>query len=130
MIRAMTLALDAARVTAAEIQYVNAHGTGTQQNDRTEALALRRVFGDGGVLVSSIKSMVGHTMAAAGAIEAVATLLTLQHGLIPPTAHLTDPDPEIPFDCVAGVARPSQIKLALSNSFGFGGQNATLVFQK
>jgi 3-oxoacyl-[acyl-carrier-protein] synthase II len=130
MIRAMTLALDAARVTAAEIQYVNAHGTGTQQNDRTEALALRRVFGDGGVLVSSIKSMVGHTMAAAGAIEAVATLLTLQHGLIPPTAHLTDPDPEIPFDCIAGVARPSQIELALSNSFGFGGQNATLVFQK
>ncbi len=130
MIRAMNLALDAAHVTPAEVGYVNAHGTGTPQNDRTEALALSRVFGEGRVLVSSTKSLVGHTMAAAGAIEAVATLLTLQHGLIPPTAHLTNPDPEIPFDCVPGAARSVPVELALSNSFGFGGQNATLVFRK
>lgn len=130
MIRAMNLALDSAHISPAEIGYVNAHGTGTPQNDRTEALALRRVFGDGGVLVSSTKSLVGHTMAAAGTIGAVATLLTLRHSLIHPTANLTEADPEIPFDCVPGVARPAPVELAISNSFGFGGQNATLVFRK
>ena len=130
MIRAMTLALDAGRVSPAEIGYVNAHGTGTPQNDRTEALALRRVFGDGNVLVSSTKSLIGHTMAAAGTVGAVAALLALQHGLIHPTANLTDPDPEVPFDCVPRVARPAPVELAMCNSFGFGGQNATLVFRK
>jgi 3-oxoacyl-[acyl-carrier-protein] synthase II len=130
MIRAMTLALDAARVTADKIGYVNAHGTGTPQNDRTEALAIRRVFGEGGVLVSSTKSLVGHTMAAAGTVEAMATLLALQHGLIPPTANLQRLDPEVPFDCVPRLARSAAVDLALSNSFGFGGQNVTLVFQK
>jgi 3-oxoacyl-[acyl-carrier-protein] synthase II len=130
MIRAMTLALDAAGVTANDIGYVNAHGTGTPQNDRVEALALSRVFGPGRVLVSSTKSMVGHTMAAAGIVEAVATLLALQHGLVPPTANLEQPDPDIPFDCVPGVARPASVEVALSNSFGFGGQNVSLVFRK
>ncbi len=130
MIRAMTLALDAAGVTANDIGYVNAHGTGTSQNDRVEALALSRVFGPGRVLVSSTKSMVGHTMAAAGIVEAVATLLALQHGLVPPTANLEQPDPDVPFDCVPGVARPASVEVALSNSFGFGGQNVSLVFRK
>ncbi|MDP2627980.1 MAG: beta-ketoacyl-[acyl-carrier-protein] synthase family protein [Candidatus Rokubacteria bacterium] len=128
MVRAMTQALRAAQVAPHEIGYVNAHGTGTLQNDRTEALALVRVFGAGRVLVSSTKSLVGHTMAAAGSLEAVATLLTLQHGLVPPTAHLEHVDPEIPFDCVPRVAREAPLERALSNSFGFGGQNVSLIF--
>ena len=130
MIRAMHLALDAAGVPASAIGYVNAHGTGTSQNDRVEALALSRVFGEGSVLVSSTKSMVGHTMAAAGTVEAIATLLALQHSLIPPTANLRQLDPAVPFDCVPGVARPAAVEVALSNSFGFGGQNVSLVFRK
>jgi len=128
MVRAMTQALHNARVAPDDIGYVNAHGTGTLQNDRTEALALARVFGAGRVLVSSTKSLVGHTMAAAGSLEAVATLLTLQHGLVPPTAHLEHVDPEIPFDCVPRVAREAPLERALSNSFGFGGQNVSLIF--
>lgn len=130
MLRAMHLALDAAGVTAGAVGYVNAHGTGTPQNDRVEALALGQIFSQGRVLVSSTKSMVGHTMAAAGTIEAIATVLTLQHGLVPPTANLRQPDPDVPFDCVPGVARPSPVEVALSNSFGFGGQNVSLVFRK
>jgi 3-oxoacyl-[acyl-carrier-protein] synthase II len=128
MIRAMTMALAAAGIAPGEVPYVNAHGTGTPQNDRTEALALRQVFGEGNVLVSSTKSLVGHTMAAAGSLEAVTTLLAMQHGLVPPTANLAHADPEIPFDCVPGTARPAALELALSNSFGFGGQNVTLLF--
>ena len=95
-------------MASGEIGYVNAHGTGTPQNDRIEALALARVFGEGGVLVSSTKSLVGHTMAAAGSVEAVATILALEHGLVPPTANLTEIDPEVPFDCVPGAARPGR----------------------
>src|SRR5499425_3324026 len=128
MIRAMADALAAARRAPADIGYVNAHGTGTPQNDRVEALALAHVFGEGRVLVSSTKSLVGHTMAAAGSVEAAATLLALQHGLVPPTANLRDPDPDVPFDCVPGAARPVELGAALSNSFGFGGQNVSLVF--
>jgi 3-oxoacyl-[acyl-carrier-protein] synthase II len=128
MIRAMSLALASARMTSGEIGYVNAHGTGTLQNDRIEALALARVFGEGRVLVSSTKSLVGHTMAAAGSIEAVATILALEHGLVPPTANLTELDPAVPFDCVPGAARPAHLEAALSNSFGFGGQNVSLIF--
>ncbi len=128
MIRAMSDALAAAGREPGDIGYVNAHGTGTPQNDRVEALAMARVFGEGRVLVSSTKSLLGHTMAAAGSVEAVATLLALQHGLIPPTANLRCPDPDVPFDCVAQTARPVELHAALSNSFGFGGHNVTLVF--
>ena len=128
MIRAMTEALEAAGREPGDVGYVNAHGTGTPQNDRVEALALARVFGEGRVLVSSTKSLVGHTMAAAGSVEAAATLLALGHGLIPPTANLRDPHPEVPFDCVAETARAVELDAALSNSFGFGGQNVTLIF--
>ena len=130
MIRAMGQALAAARMAPGEIGYVNAHGTGTPQNDRIESLALARVFGEGGVLVSSSKSLVGHTMAASGSVEAIATILALQHGLIPPTANLAEVDPAIPFDCVPGVARPADVDAALSNSFGFGGQNVSLIFRR
>jgi 3-oxoacyl-[acyl-carrier-protein] synthase II len=128
MIRAMQGALAAARLPASRVGYVNAHGTGTPQNDRIEALALSRVFGDGRVLVSSSKSLVGHTMAAAGALEAVATVLALEHGLLPPTATLVETDPDVPFDCLAGTARAAAVDAALSNSFGFGGQNVSLAF--
>jgi 3-oxoacyl-[acyl-carrier-protein] synthase II len=130
MMRAITLALAAAGMAPGDVGYVNAHGTGTLQNDRAEGLALRRVFGDGGVLVSSTKSLVGHTMAAAGSVEAVATVLALEHGLLPPTANLANTDPDIPFDCIAGEARPAGVAVAMSNSFGFGGQNVSLVFAR
>ena len=130
MIRAMRAALEQARVTPAHVGYANAHGTATPQNDRIEAHALRDVFGEGGLLVSSTKSMIGHTMAAAGTLEAVATVLALGHEIIPPTARLENTDPDIPFDCVPRVAREAAVEHAISNSFGFGGQNVTLVFRR
>jgi len=128
MVAAMETALRRADLAPADVAYVNAHGTGTPQNDRIEACALARVFGEGGVLVSSNKSQIGHTMAAAGSLEAVASVLTLTHGLVPPTANLHTIDPDVPFDCVPRVARPAIIDAAISNSFGFGGQNVSLVF--
>ncbi len=130
MIHAMEQALADAGLAPSAVGYVNAHGTGTPQNDRAEALALRRVFGEGGVLLSSTKSLVGHTMAAAGSVEAAATILALQHGLLPPTAGLEHVDPEVPFDCLPITARPAEVGAALSNSFGFGGQNVSLLFEK
>ena len=130
MIHAMRRALADAELEPGAVGYVNAHGTGTPQNDRAEALALRRVFGEGGVLLSSTKSLIGHTMAAAGSVEAAATILALQHGLLPPTANLEHVDPDVPFDCVPLAARPADVGAALSNSFGFGGQNVSLVFEK
>jgi len=130
MARAMRAALEAGGVGASDVGYINAHGTATPQNDRIEGRAIARVFGDGRVLVSSTKSMIGHTMAAAGGLEAVATVLTLTHDLIPPTATLANPDPEVPFDCVPGVAREVAVEHAISNSFGFGGQNVTLLFRR
>jgi 3-oxoacyl-[acyl-carrier-protein] synthase II len=129
MARAMRAALARGGVAAGDVGYVNAHGTATQQNDRIEAAALHTVFGEGGVLVSSTKSMIGHTMAAAGSLEAVATVLSLAHGVVPPTAQLEHTDPNIPFDCVPRVAREVAVEHAISNSFGFGGQNVTLLFR-
>jgi 3-oxoacyl-[acyl-carrier-protein] synthase II len=130
MVRAMRAALEEARVAPADIGYANAHGTATPQNDRIEARALRDVFGEGRLLVSSTKSMIGHTMAAAGTLEAVATVLALGNDVIPPTARLDITDPDIPFDCVPRVAREVAVEHAISNSFGFGGQNVTLVFRR
>jgi len=126
-VRAMREALTRARLTPAEVAYVNAHGTGTVQNDRAEAVALEAVFGAGKVLVSATKSLIGHTMGAAGALEAVATIFALESGLLPPTANLWEPDPAIPFDCIPHVARPCSLDCAMSNSFGFGGQNVSLI---
>lgn len=130
MIQAMRRALDDAGLPPAAVGYANAHGTGTLQNDRAEALALRAVFGEGGVLVSSTKSLIGHTMAAAGSVEAMATVLALQHGLLPPTANLEQTDPDVAFDCLPGIARAANVDAALSNSFGFGGQNVSLIFAR
>jgi 3-oxoacyl-[acyl-carrier-protein] synthase II len=128
MVRAMRAALAAGRVTPAEIGYVNAHGTATPQNDRVEARALAAVFGEGRPLVSATKSMIGHTMAAAGALEAIAAVLALVRECIPPTANLVTPDPDVPFDCVPGRARDVAVDRTISNSFGFGGQNVSLLF--
>jgi 3-oxoacyl-[acyl-carrier-protein] synthase II len=130
MVRAMRTALAAGRVDAASVGYANAHGTATPQNDRIEARAIARVFGEGRILVSSTKSMIGHTMAAAGGLEAVATVLALAHRTIPPTANLTTPDDAVAFDCVPHTAREAAVEYAVSNSFGFGGQNVTLLFQR
>jgi 3-oxoacyl-[acyl-carrier-protein] synthase II len=130
MARAMRDALAQAGVGPSAVGYVNAHGTATLQNDRIEARAMRAVFGEGRVLVSSTKSMIGHTMAAAGSLEAVATVLSLLNELIPPTARLENVDPEIGFDCVPHKAREVAVEHAISNSFGFGGQNVTLLFRR
>ncbi len=125
-VRAMRGALARAGLAPSDIAYVNAHGTGTEQNDRVEAMA--NVFGARQVLVSGTKSLIGHTMGAAGAMEAVATILAMEAGILPPTANLDDPDPDIPFDCIPHTARPCAVPSAMSNSFGFGGQNVSLIF--
>ncbi|HEY7366149.1 MAG TPA: beta-ketoacyl-[acyl-carrier-protein] synthase family protein [Methylomirabilota bacterium] len=130
MVRAMRAALAGAGLAPNAVGYCNAHGTGTRQNDRIEARALREVFGAGGLLVSSTKSMIGHTMAAAGALEALATVLALRDDTVPPTATLRTPDPDVPFDCVPGQSRDTALECAISNSFGFGGQNVTLLFRR
>jgi 3-oxoacyl-[acyl-carrier-protein] synthase II len=112
-----------------EIDYVNAHGTGTPENDKMEHLGLSTVFGERmkGIPISSNKSMVGHTLSAAGAVEAVFSLLTLEHQRIPPTINYVVPDPAIPLDVVPNKARDAKVTHAISNSFGFGGQNVSLV---
>jgi len=125
---AIRAALDDAHVHAGDVGYVNAHGTSTELNDRTEALAVRAVLGRA-VPVSSTKSVTGHLLGAAGAVEALACIRALQTGLLPPTANLDDPDPECELDHVRGEARPArQLRVAISNSFGFGGHNVALVF--
>ncbi|MCC6771334.1 MAG: beta-ketoacyl-[acyl-carrier-protein] synthase II, partial [Gemmatimonadaceae bacterium] len=126
---AMQLAMDDAGMSPADVQYINAHGTSTPANDRTESQAIRRLFG-APPPVSSIKSMIGHTLGAAGAIEAAATALAIRHGVIPPTINYETPDPECPLDVVPNVAREARVTGALSNSFGFGGQNGVLAFRR
>ncbi len=128
--RAMELALRDAGMSTGDVQYINAHGTSTPANDRSEAKAIGRVFGETPPLVSSIKSMIGHTLGAAGAIEAAATVLTIKYGVIPPTINYEVPDEEIALDVVPNVARAVRVDGALSNSFGFGGQNGVLAFRR
>ena len=130
VIAAVNRALEDAGVSSDKIDYVNAHGTSTPENDRMEYNSLREVFGDRihQIPISSNKSMIGHTLTAAGAIEAVFSVMTLQHGTIPPTINYDTPDPDIPLDVVPNQARQADVKNILSNSFGFGGQNACLVF--
>ena len=130
--RAMRGALQDAGVEPRVVGYINAHGTGTQANDVTEAQAIREVFGahTDQVAVSSTKSMHGHALGAAGALEAAATLMALEEGVIPPTANFTELDPACVLDVVPNAARASSMEWALSNSFAFGGLNAVLVFRK
>ena len=128
--RAMQLALDDAGVTATAIDYINAHGTSTVLNDKTEALAIHRVFGESTeVPVSSTKSMTGHMLGAGGAVEAIITANALQDGMIPPTIHYRVPDPDCRLNIVTK-CRQSPLQYALTNSFGFGGHNACLVLKK
>ena len=127
---AMQAALADAHLNSEDIGYVNAHGTSTQANDKIETLAIHRVFGDRRVPVSSCKSMIGHTLGAAGAIEAAAAALAVRHGVLPPTINHETPDPECDLDVVPNQAREADIKAAMSNAFGFGGQNAVVVFTK
>ena len=130
IIACMQRALDDAGLAPDAIGYVNAHGTGTPENDKMEWVGLSAVFGEraGSIPISSNKSMIGHTLTAAGAVEAIFTLLSLRHGRLPPTINYEIPDPALPVDCVPNVARPvTGLKHAISNSFGFGGQNVCLV---
>ncbi|HUG56211.1 MAG TPA: beta-ketoacyl-ACP synthase II [Candidatus Limnocylindrales bacterium] len=130
--RAMQMALDQAGMAPAEIDYINAHGTSTQPNDREETAAIKRVFGDHAytLMVSSTKSMTGHLLGAAGALESIACLLALRDGCVPPTINYTTPDPALDLDYVPNQARSRQIRSALSNSMGFGGHNASLIFTR
>jgi 3-oxoacyl-[acyl-carrier-protein] synthase II len=130
--RAMDLALKDAGLATDQIDYINAHGTGTPENDKMEYLGISTVFGERAkqIPVSSNKSMVGHTLSAAGAVEAVFSLLTLEHQRIPPTINYDIPDPAIPFDVVPNKARDARVTAIMSNSFGFGGQNAVLILTR
>ncbi len=130
--RCMRVALRNARINPSDVQYINAHGTSTPLGDLAETLAVKATFGDHAkrVAVSSTKSMTGHLLGAAGAVEAVYTALAIHHQVAPPTINLVHPDPQCDLDYVPGAAREMKITVALSNSFGFGGTNGTLVFRK
>jgi nodulation protein E len=129
---AMQRALQSAGIQPERIGYINAHGTGTEINDSTETAAIRKVFGTHAekLALSSTKSMHGHTLGAAGALEAIASVLALGKGVLPPTANFTQPDPHCCLDVVPNVARPAEVEYCLSNSFAFGGLNASLVFRR
>ncbi len=129
IIGCMANAIKDAGLTPDDVDYVNAHGTGTPENDKMEHLGVSAVFGERmkSVPISSNKSMIGHTLSAAGAVEAVFSLLTLQYQRIPPTINYNVPDPAIPLDVVPNTARDARVRHAISNSFGFGGQNVSLV---
>ncbi|MEW6233130.1 MAG: beta-ketoacyl-ACP synthase II [Chloroflexota bacterium] len=130
--RAMRRALRRAGLKPEEVDYVNPHGTATMLNDREETAAIKAVFGDHAykLAISSTKSMVGHLMAAAGAVEGIATVLTIFHGIIPPTINLENPDPECDLDYVPGVARKANVRVAVSNNAGLGGHNACVAFKR
>jgi 3-oxoacyl-[acyl-carrier-protein] synthase II len=130
--RAMALALADAGLRAEDIDYINAHGTSTQHNDMNETRAIKQVFGAHAhrIAVSSTKSMTGHLVGAAGAVEAIATALTVERALAPPTINYRTPDPECDLDYVPNHARPLEVRAAMSNSFAFGGTNAILVFKR
>jgi 3-oxoacyl-[acyl-carrier-protein] synthase II len=130
--RCMQMALRDAKLSPEEVDYVNAHGTSTELNDLTETLAIKRVFGDYArkLPVSSTKSMTGHLLGAAGSTEAVFSCLTIRDKIIPPTINYENPDPQCDLDYVPNTAREGDVKVAITNAFGFGGTNATLVFKR
>jgi len=129
--RAMAAAVRDAGLDVTDVGYINAHGTSTQYNDKFESIAIKRVFGEHArrLAVSSTKSMTGHLLGAAGGIEAIATVLALHHGVLPPTINYETPDPDCDLDYIPNQARKQDVEVALSNAFGFGGTNATLAFR-
>jgi 3-oxoacyl-[acyl-carrier-protein] synthase II len=130
--RAMAAAVRDAGLDVSDVGYINAHGTSTVYNDKFETIAIKRVFGDHArrLAVSSTKSMTGHLLGAAGGIEAIATVLALHHGVLPPTINYETPDPDCDLDYIPNEAREADVRIALSNSFGFGGHNACLVMRR
>jgi 3-oxoacyl-[acyl-carrier-protein] synthase II len=130
--KAMRLALNDAKVNHDEIDYINAHGTSTTLNDKAETIAIKKVFEKNAykIPISSTKSMIGHSLGASGAIEAVVCALTIQDNLIPPTVNYKTKDPDCDLDYVPNVARPAKVDIVLSNSFGFGNCNACLIFKR
>lgn len=130
--RAMRMALRTAAMEPKEVDYINAHGTSTPFNDRLETLAIKKVFGEHAhsLAVSSTKSMIGHPLGAAGAIEAAACLMAIQSNTLPPTINYETPDPDCDLDYVPNTARDARVNVAMSNSFGFGGHNATIIFRR
>jgi 3-oxoacyl-[acyl-carrier-protein] synthase II len=130
--RCMAMALKDAGMGPSGVDYINAHGTSTKYGDELETAAIKTVFGDHAykVAVSSTKSMTGHLLGAAGGVEAVICALSIHHGMVPPTINLDNPDPECDLDYVPNTSRKVDIRAALSNSFGFGGTNACLLFKK
>jgi 3-oxoacyl-[acyl-carrier-protein] synthase II len=131
-VKCMLRALEDAKLSPDEVDYINAHGTSTKLNDAVETLAIKKVFGERAykIPISSTKSMIGHLLGAAGAIEAVATIMTIHTGIIHPTINYENPDPECDLDYVPNEARKKEVNVAISNSFGFGGHNVCLVFKK
>jgi 3-oxoacyl-[acyl-carrier-protein] synthase II len=132
LVRAMQRAMQKAGIQPEEVNYINAHGTSTPFNDRTETASIKTAFGEHAykLAISSTKSMTGHTLGAAGGIEAIFSVLALQHGVLPPTINLHHPDPDCDLDYVPNEARHRAISIAMSNSMGFGGHNACLIFKK
>jgi 3-oxoacyl-[acyl-carrier-protein] synthase II len=130
MIKTIQKAIKDAGLRPEDIDYVNAHGTSTPENDKMEFYSLAQAFGDiiKTTPISSNKSMIGHTLSAAGAVEAVFSLLTMRNSLIPPTINYNTPDPDIDIDAVPNKAREADVKAVISNSFGFGGQNVSVVY--
>jgi 3-oxoacyl-[acyl-carrier-protein] synthase II len=131
-VRAMKMALSMAGIKPEQVDYINAHGTSTPLNDKTETMVIKNVFGERAykVPISATKSMVGHLIGAAGSVELVATLLAMEHQEIPPTINYKTPDPDCDLDYVPNKSRKAKIQIAMKNSFGFGGKNSILIVGK
>lgn len=130
-VRCMNIAIEDSGLSLNDVDYINAHGTSTYFNDKNESLAIRTLFGEHAdkINISSTKSMTGHLLGAAGAVEAIACCKTIENGIVPPTINYMNPDPECDLNYTVNQAVKRDVKVALSNSFGFGGHNATLCFK-
>ena len=128
----MRMALKDANLNPEQVNYINAHGTSTYVNDRYETMAIKNVFGENAykIPVSSTKSMIGHTIGAAGVIEGIVTIMSINENIVTPTINYMDPDPDLDLDYIPNASRPHNVDVGISNSFGFGGHNATIVYQR